>query len=109
EISNFDDGKLAASFGSWADSTDQLAGGKSMVQHEVVAGGAESERSLAITGEVKAGFSFPWSGVIFFPGAQPMAPANLSRFGGISFWAKGENGPYQLLFFAAKLGRMPAV
>lgn len=107
-ISDFEDGTLKASFGSWAESTDQLAGGKSVVRHEVVSGGAESSRSLAISGEVKAGFGFPWSGAIFFPGPRPMAPADLSRFSGISFWAKGENGPYQLLMFATRLGRMPA-
>jgi imidazolonepropionase-like amidohydrolase len=107
-ISDFEDGSLAAAFGSWTDSTDQLAGGKSVVRSEVVSGGAESEHSLAISGELKAGFAYPWAGAIFFPGAQPMAPADLSRFAGISFWAKGENGPYTLLFFAAKLGRMPA-
>ena len=109
EISGFEDGTLKASFGSWSDSTDQLAGGKSVVKSEVVAGGAESNRSLAITGETKAGFGFPWAGAIFFPGAQPMAAADLSRFEGFSFWAKGENRPYQLLLFATKLGRMPAV
>jgi imidazolonepropionase-like amidohydrolase len=107
-ISDFEDGTLAAAFGSWTDSTDQLTGGKSVVRSEVVSGGAESERSLAIGGELKAGFAYPWAGAIFFPGSQPMAPADLSRFAGISFWAKGENSPYQLLFFATKLGRMPA-
>ena len=90
------------------DSTDQFAGGKSVVKSEVVAGGAESERSLAISGELKAGFAFPWSGAMFFAGPQPMAPADLSKFSGISFWAKGENGTYQVLFFADKLGRIPA-
>jgi imidazolonepropionase-like amidohydrolase len=108
-ISDFEDGTLAAAFGSWADSTDQLAGGKSVVRSEVVAGGAESERSLAISGELKPGFSYPWAGAIFFPGPQPMAPVDLSRFAGISFWAKGESVPYSLLLFATRLGRMPAV
>ncbi|HEY7213776.1 MAG TPA: amidohydrolase family protein [Thermoanaerobaculia bacterium] len=108
-ISDFEDGTRTAAFGAWADSTDQLAGGKSVVRSEVVSGGAESGHSLAISGELKAGFAYPWAGAIFFPGPQPMAPADLSRFAGISFWAKGEDNPYQLLFFAEKLGRMPAV
>ncbi len=108
EISDFEDGKMTAAFGTWMDSTDQMAGGKSIVGSEVVAGGAESERSLAITGELKSGFGFPWAGAAFFPGEQPMAPADLSTFAGISFWAKGEDGTYQLLLFANKLGRIPA-
>jgi imidazolonepropionase-like amidohydrolase len=111
EISGFEDGTLAVTFGSpWTDSTDQLAGGKSIVKKEVVAGGAGgSGKSLAISGEVRQGFAYPWSGVMFLPGAQPMAPADLSRFGGISFAAKGEAGAtYQFMAFATHLGRLPA-
>jgi len=111
EISNFEDGTLKASFGSgWQDSTDKLAGGVSVVQKEVVAGGASgTAKSLAISGEVKAGFAFPWSGMIFLPGAAPMAPANLSNFQGVSFWTKGDGRSYELMFFATRLGRMPAI
>jgi imidazolonepropionase-like amidohydrolase len=107
-ISGFEDGSASASFGQpWQDSTDQLAGGKSVVQKEVVAGGAEGAKSLAISGEIRPGFAFPWAGVMFLPGAQPMAPADLSKFGGFSFQAKGEGASYQMMAFAAHLGRMP--
>jgi imidazolonepropionase-like amidohydrolase len=111
EISGFEDGTLAVTFGSpWTDSTDQLAGGKSIVKKEVVAGGAGgSRKSLAISGEVRQGFAYPWAGVMFLPGAQPMAPADLSRFGGLSFEARGEAGAtYQFMAFATHLGRLPA-
>jgi imidazolonepropionase-like amidohydrolase len=109
EISGFEDGTLAVSFGSpWTDSTDQLAGGKSVVTKEVVAGGANgSGKSLALSGEVRPGFAYPWAGVIFLPGAQPMAPADLSAFAGVSFAAKGEGATYSFMAFAAHLGRMP--
>jgi imidazolonepropionase-like amidohydrolase len=113
-ISDFEDGTLKVSFGSpWTDSTDQLAGGKSTVTKEVVAGGSDGNggggKSLAISGEVRQGFAYPWAGVMFFPGAQPMKPADLSRFGGVSFAAKGEAGAtYQFMAFAAHLGRLPA-
>lgn len=110
EISNFEDGTFGVTFGNaWSDSTDQLAGGKSIVKKEVVDGGADgSRKSLAITGEVRPGFGFPWSGVMFLPGATPMAPADLSKFGGISFDVKGEAGAtYQFMAFATHLGRMP--
>jgi imidazolonepropionase-like amidohydrolase len=111
EISNFEDGTLKASFGSgWQESTDKIAGGVSVVQKEVVAGGASgTAKSLAISGEVKAGFAFPWSGVMFLPGAAPMAPANLSNFQGVSFWTKGDGRAYQLMLFATRLGQMPAI
>jgi imidazolonepropionase-like amidohydrolase len=109
EISNFEDGTFGVTFGNaWNDSTDALAGGKSIVKKEVVDGGANgSGKSLAITGEIKQGFAYPWSGVMFFPGAAPMAPADLSKFGGISFEARGEGATYQFMVFAAHLGRLP--
>ncbi|MBW8875583.1 MAG: CIA30 family protein [Acidobacteria bacterium] len=110
EISDFEDGTLKTAFGSgWQESTDKLAGGNSVVQKEVVAGGAGgSGKSLAISGEVKAGFGFPWSGMIFFPGAQALAAADLSKFSGVSFLTKGDGRSYQLMLFATHLGRMPA-
>jgi imidazolonepropionase-like amidohydrolase len=110
EISDFEDGTTAVRFGSpWVDSTDQLAGGKSIVRKEIVDGGANgSGKSLAISGEVRQGFAFPWAGLMFLPGPQPMAPSDLSAFGGVSFEAKGEAGAtYQFMAFATHLGRMP--
>jgi len=108
-ISDFEDGGLTVSFGApWTDSTDQLAGGKSVVQKVVVDGGANgSRKSLAISGEVKQGFAFPWAGTMFLPGGQGMTPANLAAFQGFSFEAKGEGAAYQFMAFAAHLGRMP--
>ncbi|HEY9421533.1 MAG TPA: amidohydrolase family protein, partial [Thermoanaerobaculia bacterium] len=110
EIGGFEDGGVTSAFGyGWIDSTDQMAGGKSVVQKEVVSGGAGGTgKSLAISGEVKQGFAFPWAGVMFMPGLRPMAPADLSRFEGISFQAKGEKGAsYQFMMFATRLGQMP--
>jgi imidazolonepropionase-like amidohydrolase len=109
-ISDFDDGTAAARFGSWADSTDALRGGASVVHKEVVDGGAEgTAKALEISGEVKPGFAFPWSGVIFFPGKKPMAAADLSAAGELVFWAKGDGRTsYQVLLFATSLGPMPA-
>ena len=93
----------------WQDSTDQMAGGKSSVQKEVVEGGAEgSGKSLAISGEIRDGFAYPWAGMMFFPGSKMMAPANLSQFAGISFWTKGDGSTYQLMLFATRLGMIPA-
>jgi imidazolonepropionase-like amidohydrolase len=111
EISNFEDGTLKGTFGSgWQESTDKIAGGVSVVQKEVVADGAAGTgKSLAISGEVKAGFAFPWAGMMFLPGATPMAPANLAGFQGVSFWTKGDGRSYELMLFATRLGRMPAV
>ncbi len=110
EISGFEDGGVTSVFGfGWSDSTDTMAGGKSVVKKEVVEGGAGgSARALAISGEIKEGFAFPWAGVMFSPGRRPMAPVDLSKFDGISFQAKGEGATYQFMAFASRLGMMPA-
>ncbi|HEX6904325.1 MAG TPA: amidohydrolase family protein [Thermoanaerobaculia bacterium] len=110
EISGFEDGVTSVFGFGWSDSTDALAGGKSEVRKEVVEGGAGgSGKSLAISGEIKQGFSFPWAGVMFFPGRRPMAPVDLSKFDGVSFQAKGEGATYQFMMFASRLGQMPAL
>lgn len=109
-ISDFDDGTAATRFGSgWRDSTDALRGGASVVHREVVDGGAEgTAKALEISGEVKQGFAFPWSGALFVPGAQIMAPADLSAARELVFWAKGDGRTYEVLLFASSLGMMPS-
>ncbi|HEX2224466.1 MAG TPA: CIA30 family protein, partial [Thermoanaerobaculia bacterium] len=110
KISDFDDGKLTAAFGSgWAPSTDAIAGGKSTVEHAVAEGGAEGSRhALEIWGAIRPGFTFPWAGMIFFPGSGPMEPADLSGAKELVFWSKGDGKTYQVMLFATSLGRMPA-
>jgi imidazolonepropionase-like amidohydrolase len=110
-IADFEqEGAPRARFGSgWVVTTDAMAGGKSVAKMEVVPGGAQgSEGALRVTGEVKEGFAFPWSGVMFSPGAAPMQPANLSRHKAIQFWAKGDRQTYQVMIFTRKLGYRPA-
>ncbi len=110
-VSNFEDGTLTAAMGAgWMDSTDAMMGGKSTVKKEVVSGdAAEGKGALQVSGATRAGFAYPWAGVLYSPGAQPMAPANLSKVAAVSFWAKGDGGTYQLLLFASRLGFRPAV
>jgi imidazolonepropionase-like amidohydrolase len=109
-VSGFEDG-LAASFGSgWTESTDQLRGGTSVVQAKVVEGGADgSGKSLEITGEVKPGFAYPWAGMIFFPGPQRMAPADLSAARALELWSQGDGRTYTIMLFASSLGPMPSM
>jgi imidazolonepropionase-like amidohydrolase len=110
EISDFESGQAAARFGiGWQPSTDQLMGGKSEVSFKIVDGGAESAKALEISGEIKPGSAYPWSGMMFLPGAQPMAPVDLSSFSGVEFWAQGDGArDYALMVFAKRLGRIPA-
>ncbi len=109
-VSDFEDGRLASRFGfGWSESTDTLQGGASTVRAAVVEGGAAgSARALELTGEIKPGFAYPWAGVMFFPGAGPMAPADLSGAAAIEFQAQGDGGTYQVLVFSTSLGTMPS-
>jgi len=75
---------------------------------EIAPGGAEGSKSyLLVTGEVIAGFAFPWSGVLFSPGPSMMAPANLSARKAIQFWAKGDGRTYEIMLFSKRLGYRP--
>jgi len=109
-VSDFEGGAAEASWGAaWVASTDQMAGGKSTVETTVGEGGAEgSKGSLAIAGEVRPGFAYPWAGAMLPLGGAAMPPVDLSRFVGVSFAAKGDGGSYRLLAFAEHLGRIPA-
>ncbi len=109
-VSGFEDGKLSASFGSgWTESTDKIMGGASEVKAEVVSGGAQgSKHALKISGEAKPGFAFPWAGALFMPGAQPMAPVDLSGLQAVELWMQGD-GPVTIMLFATSLGRNPSM
>lgn len=109
-VSDFETGDLSVGFGNeWAATTDQQAGGDSTATIEVVQGGAGgSAYSLLVTGEVGTAFSQPWSGVMFMPGAQPFAPADLSSKPNLTFSAKGEPGTYRVQLFCQNLGQAPA-
>src|SRR5215471_5116974 len=51
-------------------SLDTMMGGQSTGTIAVVLGGAQNSKgSLKVSGEVKAGFQFPWTGAMFNPGA----------------------------------------
>lgn len=68
-------------------STDQMAGGKSIVdiQHKEKSSG---DRFLKVSGEVKSGFMFPWSGLAFLPGESMQKGVDFSDIAFISFDAK---------------------
>jgi hypothetical protein len=114
-VSDFDDLKPTASYGSWMPAGDgNMEGGKSVSSMEIVQPGAEgSKAALQITGEVLAGSPFPFAGVLFSPGSRPMQPANLSKKNAISFWAKGDGKTYTLVVLteerSGNSGQMPAM
>ncbi len=109
-ISDFESGKDTANFGAgWDVTTDTIAGGKSTAAKQVVDGGANGSKfALQVTGEIAPGLPYAWGGVMFYPGAQPFAPANLSSKKTLSFWAKGDGKAYRVMLFAQSRGQSPS-
>jgi hypothetical protein len=111
-VSNFDDLKVSANYGSWMTTSDSEAGGKSTSLMQAVLGGANgSKGALKISGElVSGGAPFNWAGVFFFPGSSPNDPANLSSKKMLSFWAKGDGKSYAVAVQTeSNSGQMPAI
>lgn len=100
-VSDFDGGKITSRFGhGWVATTDQEAGGKSVGTIRLVQGGAQGTAgALEVSGEVKPGFVFPWSGAMFFPADKPMDPVDFSAKQGVDFWVRGDGGTYTLMLF----------
>jgi imidazolonepropionase-like amidohydrolase len=108
-ISDFENDAPTTVFGTgWAPETGRLMGGrKPSVRLALVDGGAHTSRkALQISGDIDRGV-FGWAGAMFWPGAKPMAPANLSGQRAISFWTKGDGGRYQLMLIVKSRGSMP--
>ncbi len=109
-ISDFESGKDVTNFGSgWDNTTDTIAGGKSTATKQVVAVGANGSKfALQVTGEIAPDLPYAWGGVMFYPGAQPFAPANLASKKLLSFWAKGDAQTYRVMLFAQSRGQFPS-
>ena len=102
-VSTFDDGKVAANYGSWNVSSDEMIGGKSKAFIALAAPGANgSTGALKVSGEIIPGAGqFTWAGAMFTPGSAPMEPVNLSGKKEISFWVKGDGDGYMLIVLTA--------
>lgn len=109
-VSNFDDIKVASSYGSWAVTTDSIVGGKSTAEMQPVEGGADNTKgALRVSGEIIPGGQYMWAGAMFSPGSSSMQPVDLSGKKEISFWARGDGKADSLLVFAQGLGDMPSI
>jgi len=109
-VSDFDGSTPSAAFGSWQPTTDQMAGGKSTVSHRLIEGGAGgSAGALAVAGEIRPGFPFPWAGMMYYPGAGPMQPVDLSGREALVFQVRGDGRSYNaMLFSGPSVQGMPA-
>jgi imidazolonepropionase-like amidohydrolase len=103
-ISLFSRDKLASPFGAgWMPSNDAFLGGKSSVQLDYQ---DDSMHAVQVKASVQAGFPFPWAGIAFMPGVQPMAAANLSAAKSLRFRVKGDGQQYQVAIMS-KGGSIP--
>ena len=93
-VADFEDG-LEASFGAWDVTTDQLTGGSSSADVAVRDG------ALVVTGEIAPGVPFPWAGVIWMPGAQPMQPVDFSGREAIRFRTRGDGRQYSVMLIGS--------
>jgi imidazolonepropionase-like amidohydrolase len=98
-------GLLPAKFGAgWMQTTDQMAGGASVVTLK------REKGALAVSGEIKTGFAFPWSGAMYFPAAQAMQAADLSARKELVFRARGDGRNYSVMLFSGvQMQSMPSV
>ena len=103
-VADFEDG-LVAAFGIWDVTTDQMAGGASSASMAVRDG------ALVVTGEIAPGLAFPWAGVIWMPGEQPMQPVDFSGREVIRFRTRGDGRQYSVMLIssAAPAGPPPTV
>jgi imidazolonepropionase-like amidohydrolase len=95
-ISLFGDGKLASPFGAWMPTDDHIVGGHSTAKLGAQPGQDAKHAVIAVDAQVAQGFPFPWAGVAFWPGTQPMQPANLGAAKAIAFKVRGDGQRYQL-------------
>lgn len=101
-ISDFDGNTIDARIGhGWEPTTDQMMGGASTVSHALVAGGAADSRgALEVSGEIKPGSPYPWSGMMFFPNTSPMQPVDFSTRRELVFWVRGDGRQYNAMLFS---------
>lgn len=116
-ISQFESGegdtgiRLEADFGfGWQLTTDRMRGGNSEASYERVTPGADgSAGALRVSGETRPGFAWPWAGVMFFPGAEPMRPVDFTGKTELVFHARGDGGSYNVMLFSGPSSQgMPA-
>lgn len=111
-ISLFTKEKLASPFGfGWMPSNDGVLGGKSTVNVKVLeAAGADAaagSAALQVNASVAPGFAFPFAGLSFMPGVQPMQAANLSGAKVLKFRVRGDGQRYSVAVMS-KAGSIPA-
>jgi len=105
-ITDFNNTVSKTNFGqSISETTDQIVGGKSTVSLSLATRlAAESDLYLHIKGELKPGFSYPWSGFAFVTGNSYNHGINLSQLRTLVFDAKAGNSGSELTIMLFQAG-----
>jgi imidazolonepropionase-like amidohydrolase len=107
-ISDFEQEKITAGYGSWHISTDVQMNGTSVANMQLVTTGAmHHSAALEVTGEIKTGYSYPWAGVYFSPGTKAFEPVDYSNAKELVFWAKGDGRKYNVMAFSTTASGIP--
>jgi len=109
-VSDFELEGFAVSQGlAWQATTDEMMGGKSTVAIEQSEQGAKnSDGAMRLSGEIRPGFPWPWSGAIYFPGDIPMTPVNMNGLSELSFWARGDLKQLRVMVFSGAANSPPS-
>ncbi|MCP3142041.1 CIA30 family protein [Pyxidicoccus xibeiensis] len=94
-ISLFTQQKLGSPFGmGWMPSTDDFMGGKSIAKLAFVE--ADGQHAAEVSANVRPGFAYPWAGIAFIPGSQPMQAVDLSAAKVLRFRVRGDGQKYSV-------------
>ena len=69
--------------------------------HSSSANVAVQDGALVVTGQIAAGVAFPWAGVIWMPGEQPMQPVDFSGREVIRFSTRGDEREYSMMLMSS--------
>lgn len=93
----------------WSQTDDSIANGKStsLVKRVKRDTSENTDNALFVSGEVKSGFPYPWSGASVGSFRPPIQRYNISDRQKISFDIKGTPGEYRVMFFSSENTGIP--
>lgn len=104
-LADFETG-LNTAFGTqWMVSTDAMAGGNSIAELATVDG--TEGQALAIRGEIRDGFAWPWAGAAMAFSADWSQTRDLSVHDDLVFDVRGTPGTYRVMMFDNSASRRP--
>ena len=99
-IADFPDNTLNSAFEeNFIATTDQMMQGQSTAEISWDADGCDGAGALAVRGEIKTGFPYPWAGAFLAFTNNLTEAVDFSTHQAIEFSAAGSRGQYQMMVF----------